>query len=122
MATKKTRTRRIAKKTSATKAAPALTGADTVAALVETKAYDFPSTVLLMDQASQHAFNKIASIARLARAGVSTIDGQFGAVSPDDIQNALTTIIAIAGEAKNDINVLAEDVDCSHSEVPRAAA
>jgi hypothetical protein len=114
---KKTCATRASKNAAATKTAPDLTHADlAIAQQVETKAYDFRGTVMLMDQASQHTFNKIVSIAKLARASILTIDGQFGPVGPDDIQNALTTIINLASEAKNDINVLAEDVDCSYSD------
>jgi len=121
--TKKPRTRRT-KNAAIAKAAPALTQANFAAAQqVETKAYDFRGTVTLMDQTSQCAFNKIASIARLARVGAPAIDGQFGPVMLHDIENALATIIAIANESKEDINVLAEDVDCNYSDAPfRAVA
>jgi hypothetical protein len=115
--------RKPAEKQSAQKAPKVLARADIAAAQqVETKAYDFQGTVTLMDEVSQSAFNKIVSIAKLARVGVPTIDGQFGPVMLRDIENALAAIIAIASETKNDINVLAEEVGCNFSDAPFKAA
>jgi hypothetical protein len=119
--TNKIRATRAANNAVVVKAAPIRTQTD-IAQQVETKAYDYRGTVTLMDQTSQHALSKIVSIAKLAHASAPGIDGQFGPVILRDIENALATIINLASEAKNDINVLAEDVDCSYSDAPFKAA
>lgn len=120
--TNKTTTKKTTRKR-AQQAAPALTQAEVAVAMqVETKAYDFQGAVTLMDETSQRAFRGIVSLAKLARVGLSTLDGQFGPVGHDDIQNALAAIINIATDAKEDINVLAEGVDCDYSDAPFKAA
>lgn len=89
---------------------------------METKAYDFQSTVVLMNETSQCTFNKIASIAKTSRVGLPTIDGTFGPVMLRDIDNAPTAIISLGKDAKEDINVLAEGVNCDYSKAPFKAA
>lgn len=74
---------------------------------------DMLEAIKNIDSMSQGGFSKIASIARLALAGLESPEG-YGHGGMDDIANALEAIWQTAGEAKNYINSEAEGVGANY--------